>query len=306
MSAECRFDGRVAIVTGAGRGIGRAHALLLASRGARVVVNDLGGGAPGVGVASQAPADIVVDEIRSAGGEAVADYSDISNRAGADAMIATAIEAFGQIDILINNAGVYDPKPFEAVSPAQFMRTMMVHVGGHFFCTQAVWPHFTERGGGHVVMTTSGVGLYGLEDSYDYAAAKGAIVGLTRSLALEGTPRGISVNAIAPVAFTRMSDGLTDPDLRRYFEKHVRTDQISPLACWLAHEECSARGQIFGVGGGRVARVFFAETAGLHDPSHDIEAIRDSFADLSAEKDYLVPSNAMEASTYMLRDFVAS
>lgn len=303
--SECRYDGRVAIVTGAGRGIGRAHALLLAARGASVVVNDLGGNAAGDTASSHSFADEVVDTIRSTGGKAIADYSDIAGVAGASALVANCLEAFGQVDILINNAGVYNPLPFEAVSQEQFVRTLMVHVGGHFFCTQGVWPHMARQGRGRIVMTTSGVALYGLEESYDYAAAKGAVLGLTRSLALDGAQYGIAVNAIAPVAFTRMSDGIADAELRRYFEAHVRADQIAPLAAWLAHDECPARGEVFGVGGGRAARIFIAETAGMHEDAPTIEMVRDNFEALHDETNYRVPTSAMEASGYMLRNYNA-
>lgn len=301
MSAECRFEGKVAVITGAGRGLGRSHAILLAQRGARVIINDLGGSPDGMGPGAAVPADDTVDSIRQSGGQAVADYNDISTPEGAKALVAGAIESFGRVDILINNAGVYKPQHFLAISPEQFARTLMVHVGGHFYCTQAVWPHMAARGSGRIVMTTSGVGIYGLEQSYDYAAAKGGIFGLTRALSIDAAQAGITINAVAPIAFTRMNDSLEDPVLRRYFEANLRTELVSPLVAWLAHEDCSSQGGVFGIGGGRVARIVASETEGIHDDGLTIETIRDRFAEICDQENVRTPANATEASFYMVK-----
>jgi NAD(P)-dependent dehydrogenase (short-subunit alcohol dehydrogenase family) len=294
-----QFAGRTAIVTGSGRGIGLAHARLLAGRGAHVVVNDLGGDVVGGRKGSQSTADLVVAEIRAAGGSAVADYSDVSESQGAQALIERALSAFGSVDILVNNAGVYNPALFETITPGQFQRTLMVHAGGHFFVTQAAWPHMVKQGRGRIVMTTSGIALYGFADACDYAAGKGAIIGLTHALSQAGAPHGIRVNAIAPVAFTRMGDGIPDPEVRKFFENNLKTDQISPVVGWLCHDECAVSGEVFDVGGGRVARVFVGETRGIFEGNLTIETVARAMPQIVDESGYLVPRDANQAAEFM-------
>jgi NAD(P)-dependent dehydrogenase (short-subunit alcohol dehydrogenase family) len=202
---ELRFDDRVAIVTGAGRGIGRVHARLLAAKGARVVVADLGGEIDGRG-SSTAPADAVVGEIRANGGEAVACYGSVADEADVASIVETALDAFGRLDVVVNNAGIHDPAPFEALSVAQFRRMFDVHFFGTMMVTHAAWPHFVRAGYGRVVNTTSEAMLGGIPHLSSYGAAKGAVFGLTRNLATEGAAHGIRVNALAPRAHTRMSE----------------------------------------------------------------------------------------------------
>ncbi len=206
-----RFDGRVAVVTGAGRGIGRAYAHLLAERGASVVVNDLGGSMAGEG-SDAGPAATVVAEIVAAGGTAAADTNDVSVAAGAETLVGAAVEQFGRVDVLINNAGIIRWASFPEADAGTLQRHLAVHVVGAFNTTRAAWPHFVGQHYGRVVMTTS-TGMLGLPGNLSYATAKGGVVGLMRNLAVEGAPHGIKVNAIAPAAVTRMADRSGDePD----------------------------------------------------------------------------------------------
>jgi NAD(P)-dependent dehydrogenase (short-subunit alcohol dehydrogenase family) len=201
---ELRFDDRVIIVTGAGRGIGRCHALLLAARGAHVVVADNGAGIDGAG-SSRAPADEVVREITDAGGEAVACHASVASEEDAAEIVNTALQAYGRLDAVVNNAGISDPGPFESLSVDQFRRMLDVHFFGTLFVTKAAWPHMVQAGYGRIVNTVSEAMLGGLAELTSYGAAKGAVFGLTRNLATEGSAHGIRVNAVAPRAYTRMS-----------------------------------------------------------------------------------------------------
>ena len=199
------FEGRVAVVTGAGRGIGRAYALLLAQRGASVVVNDLGGSTEGTGT-DLGPASEVVDEIAAAGGSAVADGHDVSSVQGAQALVDAAVERFGRLDVLVNNAGIVRWAGFPEADADNLAAHLAVHLGGSFNTTRAAWPHMVEQDYGRIVMTTS-TGIFGLPNNTSYATAKGAVIGLTRSLATAGRRQGIKVNCVAPAAFTRMAGG---------------------------------------------------------------------------------------------------
>ncbi len=201
--SELRFDGRVAVVTGAGRGIGRAHALLLAARGASVVVNDLGSSTDGVG-ADEGPAAAVAAEIVAAGGSAVADRNDVASVDGGQALVDAAVERFGRIDVVVNNAGIIRWAGLPDADLDNIERHLAVHVAGSFNTTRAAWPHFVEQGYGRIVMTTS-AGLFGLPKNLGYATAKGGLVGMTRSLHTAGAKHGIAINLIAPAAMTRMA-----------------------------------------------------------------------------------------------------
>ena len=249
------FEGRVAVVTGAGRGIGRAYALLLAGRGARVVVNDLGGSMEGVGADAE-PASTVAAEIVAAGGVAIADTSDVATTAGAEALVDAAVEQFGRLDILVNNAGIIRWAGFPEADADNLARHLAVHVGGSFNTTRAAWPHMVEQGYGRIVMTTS-TGMFGLPDNLSYATAKAAVIGLTRSLTTAGAAHGIKVNLIAPAAMTRMA-GRPPPD-----STTMSPDLVAPMVAFLAHEACPVSGEIYTAGAGRFARIFIAVDRGL-------------------------------------------
>jgi len=289
---DLRFDDRVVVVTGAGRGIGRSHALLLASKGARVVVADVGGGIDGTG-ASQGPADDVVDEIRASGGDAVASYTSVADEAGAASIVDTALGTFGRLDAVVNNAGIHDPGPFESLSVEQFRAMIDVHFFGTLFVTRAAWPHFMAAGYGRVVNTASEAMLGGIPELTSYGAAKGAVFGLTRNLATEGAQHGIRVNALAPRAFTRMSESSSDALASMLSISREDMDQINasmppelcaPAVAFLAHESCTLNGELLQVGMGGVSRLAVVESPGIaKDPltAEDIAANVDAIVDVT-------------------------
>jgi NAD(P)-dependent dehydrogenase (short-subunit alcohol dehydrogenase family) len=269
--------------------------LLLAARGARVVVNDIGGSAEGVG-ADPAPAEEVTAEITAAGGAAVADGSDVSTADGAAAAVQRALDEFGRIDVVINNAGIVrwaGPAEADAVNLAAHLD---VHVGGAFHTTRAAWSHFVEQRYGRIVMTTSS-GLFGLPNNLSYAAAKGAVIGLTRSLAVAGRKQGITVNAIAPAAVTRMA-GQSPPDA----ETEMTPQLVAPMAAYLAHEQCPVTGEIYAAGAGRFARLFIASTPGyVHRPGEPtVEDVAAHWDAINDEDGYDVPANLMAWSERFL------
>ena len=300
MTDTFRFDERVAIVTGAGRGIGRAHALLLGARGARVIVNDLGTATvDGTGAPAQAPAAEVAAEIEQAGGMAAANFDDVSTESGANDLVAQALDTWGRLDILVNNAGINSSPLFAEGSSEAFDRMMRQHAYGHFLVTRAAWPHMSAAGYGRVVHTTSGAALYGLPQSSHYCMAKGAIIGLTKALALEGAAAGIRVNAVAPAAYTRMVTGMQDESLRQQMEELMPPRFVAPMVAWLAHEACPVTGEIFDVGAGRAARVFFAEAPGYCSRSLSIEEVQANFDAICDESGYFVFKTGMESAEKM-------
>jgi NAD(P)-dependent dehydrogenase (short-subunit alcohol dehydrogenase family) len=284
---EHSFEGRVAIVTGAGRGIGRAYALLLAHRGARVVVNDLGGSREGVG-ADPELASTVAAEIGAAGGVAIADNSDVATPAGAQALVDSAIAQFGRLDIVINNAGIVRWAGFPEADADNLASHLAVHVTGSFNTTRAAWPHMFQQDYGRVVMTTS-AGMFGLPNNVSYAAAKGAVIGLTRSLTTAGAAHGIKVNLIAPAAVTRMAGKSADDT----GSPQMSPDLVAPMAAFLAHEDCPVSGEIYAAGAGRFARIFIASTQGyVHARSEPtIENVAENWATINDETGYYVPTD---------------
>ena len=282
------FDGKVAVITGAGGGLGRQHALLLASRGALVVVNDLGGAVDGSG-SDKGAAQKVVDEIRDLGGEAVADTNSVSTLEGGAAIIATATAAYGRVDIVINNAGILRDKSFQNMEPEMVRAVLDVHLLGAFNVTQPAFKLMREQGYGRIVSTSSAAGIFGNFGQTNYGAAKLGLVGFTRVLAVEGAKYNIKANAIAPLALTRMTE-----DLMGALADKLDPSQVSPIVAWLAHEDCPVTGQVYSVGGGRVANVFFGETQGYTKPGHTLEDVRDNWDAIMSQKDYFVPQNLAE------------
>ena len=254
MSEELRFDGRVAIVTGAGNGLGRSHALLLASRGAKVVVNDLGGGIHGEGQ-SKGAADKVVDEITAAGGQAVADYHSVEE---GEAIVQRAIEAFGRVDIVVNNAGILRDVSFAKMTTSDWDLVYRVHVLGAFRVTHAAWPHLREQKYGRVIMTASAAGIYGNFGQANYSMAKLGVFGLSNTLAIEGRKANIHVNTIAPIAGSRMTETVLPKELI----DALRPEYVTPLVTYLCHESCEETGGLFEVGGGFMAKLRWQRAAG--------------------------------------------
>ena len=230
------FKGRVAIVTGAGGGLGRAHALALAARGARVLVNDLGGGVHGEG-GSVSAAQKVVDEIRAAGGEALANGASVTDFDAVQAMVGQVIDAWGRVDVLVNNAGILRDKSFAKMEMQDFRTVVEVHLMGAAHCCKAVWPHMVAQEYGRIVMTTSSTGLYGNFGQSNYGAAKLALVGLMQTLALEGAKHHIHVNALAPTAATRMTEGLMPAEVLAM----LQPEAVVPAMLVLAHETAPTR-----------------------------------------------------------------
>lgn len=257
-----RFDGRVAIVTGAGNGLGKSHALALAARGAKVVVNDPGGAVDGTGGA-HAAADAVVAEIAKAGGQAVASYDSVAEPASAERIVARALEAFGRLDVLINNAGILRDKSFAKMGIAEWDAVLKVHLMGSAYVTRAAWAHMQEAKYGRVVMTTSAAGLFGNFGQANYGAAKLGLVGLMNALKIEGLKYGILVNTVAPVAGTRMTENIVPP---AFFAK-LKPEHITPPVLFMASEACQTTGWVVSAGPGFYARVRVMEGQGaLFDP----------------------------------------
>jgi NAD(P)-dependent dehydrogenase (short-subunit alcohol dehydrogenase family) len=297
------FDGRVAVVTGAGRGIGRAYAQLLAERGARVVVNDRGGTMEGDGTNPE-PAKSVADEILGAGGRAIPDTNDVSTVSGGQALVNAAVDEFGRIDILVNNAGIIRWAGLPEADAANLESHIAVHVMGSLNTTRAAWPHMVQQAYGRIVMTTS-TGMFGLVDNLGYATAKAAVIGMTRSLKVAGDAHGVKVNLIAPCADTRMathpSEGLKT--VRHPAPQQMEPEQVAPMVAFLAHEACNVSGEVYLAGGGRFARIFIAATQGylpsrLEQPT--IEDVAENWATINDETGYYVPANLMDWSLHYM------
>ncbi|MDH6280944.1 SDR family NAD(P)-dependent oxidoreductase [Prescottella agglutinans] len=290
---DLSFSTHVAVVTGAGRGIGRAHALLLASRGAAVVVNDTGGAVDG-SLNGEHPAHDVVAEIVSAGGHAVASTASVATADGAQSIVDTAISAFGRIDAVINNAGIYSVKSWLDVPLAEFQSFIDVHFMGSLLVSRAAWPHLIESRRGRIVNTVSGA-MLGVPDMVHYGSAKGAIFGLTRNLAVAGAAHGIKVNAIAPAAGTRMLEeatGALPPGTVEYMKQTMPPELVAPVAAYLAHESCSITGEVLNVAGGMVSRLAVGSTAGIADSDLTPETVAERLGEILAV-DNLTPAPLM-------------
>lgn len=293
---ELRFDGKVAVVTGAGQGLGRSHALLLAERGAKVVVNDVGGSLDGTG-ASRGPAADVVELIVKNGGEAVADANNVATPEGAEAIIQAARDAFGRVDILVNNAA----DPARQVLRQDDRRGVRRRAGrarpGVLPGQPRAFPHMKEQRYGRIVNTSSPAGLFGNFGQANYSTAKMGLVGLTKTLGIEGARAGIKANAIAPIAWTRMTEALLPAE----FEERFTPGRVSPLVAFLAHESCETSGEVFSVGAGRVARVFVAEGPGWRTDDLTIEAIRDNWDAILTEQPYVQPTTLGEQASASMK-----
>jgi NAD(P)-dependent dehydrogenase (short-subunit alcohol dehydrogenase family) len=309
MSDELHFDGKVVIVTGAGRNLGREYALLFASRGARVVVNDLGVGisdTDGVAAAPSAPpADDVVAEIVTTGGEAVANYDTIATPEGGAAIVATALDAFGTVDVVVNNAGQVRMAPFAKLTEEQVDTVLATQLRGALNVSRPAWAVMAAAGGGRFVNVSSGAAFGGVPGGAVYAMAKMGVIGLTRAMASEGLAVGIAVNVIAPYAKTRPETGFGPFGPSDELNEWLHPRLIAPLVGWLAHEACPVSGECFSVGGGHYARVGLEMTRGLLDRDATIERIAAGAAEiLDSPATPITGAQGSEAMRRMFEGFV--
>lgn len=296
---ELRFDGRVAVITGAGRGLGRAYALLLASRGAKVVVNDPGVSRHGEG-GDAGPAQDVVGEIRAAGGDAIASTASVATPEGGQAIIDAATSRFGRIDILIHNAGINRSVPLREMSWEQFATVLGVHLHGAFHVARAALPIMCDAGYGRMVMTSSIAGLYSDKKNGAYSVAKAGLIGLSNTIALEGAESGVTCNAIVPAAVTRLSEGIDTSSFPT-----MTPEQVAPSVAWLAHEKCAITGEILVSLAGRIAKAYVSETRGVFQPDWTIEQVAERMEAISNKKDQNVfppfPSGFYDHLQYSFR-----
>jgi NAD(P)-dependent dehydrogenase (short-subunit alcohol dehydrogenase family) len=281
--ADIGYDGKVAIITGAGGGLGREHALELARRGARIVVNDLGGSISGEG-GDAGPAQRVADEVNDLGGEAVASTDSVATAEGGEAIVKAAVDAFGTVDIVINNAGILRDKTFHNMTAELVEPVVQVHLLGAFYVTRPAWVIMRERGYGRVVNTSSNSGILGNFGQSNYGAAKMGLVGFTRVLANEGRKHNIGVNAIAPVAKTRMTEELLGP-----VGDMLDPATVTPVVAWLASQDCDVTGEVYSVAGGLVSRFFIGLTPGYFKKDLTVEDVRDHWAEIRDTDGYTVP-----------------
>jgi NAD(P)-dependent dehydrogenase (short-subunit alcohol dehydrogenase family) len=311
---ELRFDEQVAVITGAGGGLGKQYALLLASRGARVAVNDTGGSVTGGGSNTEA-AHAAAEEIRQRGGQAVADTHSVTSPEGGKAIIDAALRAWGRVDIVINNAGIVGDAPFEDMTAERLEPLLDVHVRGAFNVTRPAWTVMRERRYGRILNTCSAAGILGAERMSNYGAAKTGLIGFTRVLAAEGIDHNIKVNAIAPIAHTRMLahsvDGATGQQAVEYDEaaqavldnlvgqylQRLDPALVAPVAAFLVHRECRVSGEIYTVGAGHVARFFIGRTRGFYRPGLTVEDVRDHLDEIRDEAGYTVPRGPADEMT---------
>ena len=306
---EVRFDGQAAIVTGAGKAVGRAHARLLAARGAKVVVST--GNTHKDAGKNAADAQAVVDEIKAAGGIAVADTASIVEQSSATSIVQAALDAFGRIDIVVNNAGSNNHKhAFENYPATSLAEDLSVHLLGTWNVTQAAWPHMKRQRHGRVLTALSFAGLYGLPGAAGYCTAKGALLGFTRSLSQESKQHGIHINALVPSAASGKppdpneksgwrGQNVYDQDINAWRTANQTPEMVAAAALWLLHRDCPANGEIFGCFSGRLSSIFLGDTDGFWTEPHAItpEAVRDNFAQVSDRRRYHVPTSVPTAIT---------
>ena len=313
-----RFDDQVAVITGAGNGLGKQYALLLASRGARVLVNDIGGSVTGSGSDADA-ATAVADDICRQGGEAVADSSSVTSPEGGQTIIDAALQAWGRVDIVINNAGIVRDAPFEEITADRLDPLIDVHLRGAFYVTRPAWKLMREQRYGRILNTCSAAGLLGAERMSNYGAAKTGLVGLTRVLAAEGADHNIKVNAIAPIAYTRMlahsvetagrpddpsAQAVLDELVAQYLQK-LDPALVAPVAAFLTHRDCPVSGEIYTVGAGHVARFFIGRTQGFYSPELSIEQVRDHLGEIRDEAGYTVPGGPADEMAALFATIMA-
>lgn len=298
---DMRFDDDVVIVTGAGRGLGREHALAFAARGAALVVNDIGVESDGAG-GSSAVAQAVVEEIVAAGGRAIADNHSVTTADGAREIVAAALAAFGKVTVLVNNAGIINFATLEKISDPDWTRMLTVTLDGTFQMSKAVWPYFVAQGYGRIVNTTSNAGFAGCEQLVHYGAAKLGAAGLTKALAQEAIGTGITVNAIAPMAVTRMNRDVFfggaevegdnwQADIRRGAVPMGPPSIVSPAVLWLAHASTTVNGDIYSTSSGKVARVGFVVGKGYFNPVHTPEDLRDHVEVIRSLVSFIEPTS---------------
>jgi len=287
-----RYDDRVAVITGAGGGLGRSYALYLAARGAKIVVNDLGGGTDGKGNDVKA-ADAVVAEIRALGAEAVASYDSVATAQGGANIIQAALDAFGTVDIVINNAGILRDASMVKMAAENFDILIDVHLKGAFYVTQPAFRIMKERGYGRVVYTASAAGLFGNFGQANYAAAKMGLVGLSSVTAIEGAKYNIKSNVVTPIARTRLTE-----ELMGALGDMFAPEFIAPMVAYLVSEGCEFSHEIFNVGAGRYSRIFIASAPGWNAPTGttpSVEDIRDQLAAIVSSEGYKIPVSASDA-----------
>ncbi|GAB3457193.1 SDR family NAD(P)-dependent oxidoreductase [Streptomonospora sediminis] len=299
---ELRFDGRVAIVTGAGRGLGRSHALELAARGAKVVISENadGLGAPDGGADTDpaAIAEETAERIRAKGGSAAVSVEDIATEEGAGSMVESAVDTYGRVDIVVNSAAILRDRAFRNIGTAEWDAVVGVHLRGAFLVTRAAFGYMRGNGYGRIINTTSPSGLFGNFGQSNLAAAKMGVIGLTKTLAIEGAKYDITANAISPLARTQHTGEVFPADSGAL----LAPERVSPAVVWLAHEDCETTGEVYTVGGGRVARVFVAEGPGAELGEGSAEDLRDLWPDANAEQPYVIPRDfAEQARTHLHR-----
>ncbi|RZK03427.1 MAG: SDR family NAD(P)-dependent oxidoreductase [Novosphingobium sp.] len=305
--SDYRFDGRTAIVTGAGGNpsLGRAHALLLASRGAKVLVNDIGVDPEQRHYPGAASAEAVAAEIRAAGGKAIANTASVATPEGAEAIVQAALDAFGAVDILVNNAGISIGAPFDAISPRDIQRHIDINLMGSIWCSRAAWPHMKAAGYGRIVNITS-ASMTGFADQVAYAASKGGVWSLTRALAAEGAAHGIKVNAVSPAGYTRLVISTMEDDspLLAHAKQSLPPQLSSPAVAFLAHQDCPVNGECIDSVGGEVQRCYIGRTTGFNERDHTIETIAARWAGvMDTEGAVVVGLAAMDTSDWGLRAY---